>query len=81
LRVSTDRFDRKIADVIDATRATRTDGRYQVFLLTAPGHPNHRRLGAVLPHNGAGRGSAFVQRQRYVSRHSLETATTTADLG
>lgn len=33
-----------------------------------------------MPHNGTGRGSAFVQRQRYVSLHSLETAVTTADL-
>ncbi|WP_026360497.1 hypothetical protein [Amycolatopsis nigrescens] len=80
LRTSDDRFDRKIAEVIDASVTTWADGRYQVFLLTGPGHPDHRRLGAVLPHLGTGRGSAFVQRQRYVSLHSLETAATTADL-
>lgn len=80
LRASEDRFDRKIAAVIDASIAAWVDGRYQVFLLTGPGHPDHRQLGAALPHHGTGRGSAFVQRQRYVSLHSLETATTTADL-
>lgn len=80
LRASGDRFDRKVASVIDASAAPWTDGRYQVFLLTGPGHPDHRRLGAALQHNGTGRGSAFVQRQRYVSLHSLETAVTTADL-
>jgi hypothetical protein len=56
------------------------EGRYQVFLLTKPGDPKHRQLPAVLPHVGSGRGSAFVQRQRYVSLHAFETASTTADL-
>ncbi|ONI70473.1 hypothetical protein ALI144C_48390 [Actinosynnema sp. ALI-1.44] len=80
LRDSTDRNDRKIAKVIDSTIDSWTGGRYQVFLLTAPGHPDHRRLKVPLPHNGTGRGSAFVQKQRYVSLHSLETASTTADV-
>ncbi|MGM1058210.1 hypothetical protein [Saccharothrix sp. Mg75] len=80
LRGSDDRADRRIAEVIDASIASWTDGRYQVFLLTSPGHPSHRRLGAALPHGGTGRGSAFVQRQRYTSLHALETAGTTADL-
>ncbi|MGY6655997.1 hypothetical protein ACXIZN_27920 [Amycolatopsis sp. TRM77291] len=80
LGASEDRFDRKIAKVIETSDDTWTDGRYQVFLLTAPGHPGHRQLRQALPHLGAGRGSAFVQRQRYVSLHSLENAVTTADL-
>jgi hypothetical protein len=80
LHASVDRFDRKIAKVIDATVETLTDGRYQVFLLTAPGHPDHRQLKAVLPHFATGRGSGFVQRQRYVSLHSLETARSTEGL-
>ncbi|EME57473.1 hypothetical protein [Amycolatopsis decaplanina] len=80
LGASDDRFDRKIAKVIETSDATWTDGRYQVFLLTGPGHPDHRQLRATLPHHGTGRGSAFVQRQRYVSLHSLENAATTADL-
>ncbi|CAM3667225.1 hypothetical protein KIPE111705_19655 [Kibdelosporangium persicum] len=77
---STDRFDRKIANVIRQTADTWTDGRYQVFLLSRPGDPAHRQLSGALPHAGTGRGSAFVQRQRYVSLHALETAVTTADL-
>jgi hypothetical protein len=80
LRASPDRFDRKIGIVIDSSVATLTDGRYQVFLLTGPGHPDHRQLNSALPHNGTGRGSAFVQKQRYISLHSLETAATTVDL-
>lgn len=80
LRASGDRFDRKIADVVEKSHGLWTGGRYQVFLLTGPGHPRHRQLKAVLPHAGAGRGSAFVQRQRYVSLHSLETAATTEDV-
>ncbi|MBP2323926.1 hypothetical protein JOF56_004311 [Kibdelosporangium banguiense] len=80
LRASADRFDRKIATVIGTSVATWTDGRYQVFLLTPRGHPDHRELRAALPHQASGRGSAFVRSQRYVSLHALETATTTADL-
>jgi hypothetical protein len=80
LRGSADRFDRKIANVIDVSSEPRAAGRYQVFLLTSPGDPRHRRLNRAMPHTGMGRGSAFVQRQRYVSLHSLETAVTTADL-
>lgn len=80
LRRSENRFDRKIATVIEVSRPDWADGRYQVFLLTGPGHPEHRRLGAPLPHAGTGLGSAFVRRQRYVSLHALETATSTVDL-
>lgn len=81
LRGSTDRFDRKIAQVIDAARSTNwTGGLYQVFLLTRPGDPTHRQLSSCLPHGGNGRGSAFTQRQRYVSLHSLELATSTDGL-
>jgi hypothetical protein len=80
LRTSADRFDRKIAAVIDATGEQSVAGRRQVFLLTSPGDQRHRQLGEALPHTGAGQGSAFVQKQRYVSLHSLETAVTTADL-
>jgi hypothetical protein len=80
LRASSDRHDRKIADVIVKSEEIWTDGRYQIFLLTSPGDPKHRQLNVALSHDGNGRGSAFVQRQRYVSLHSLETAATTADL-
>jgi hypothetical protein len=81
LKRSEDRCDRKIAKVIEASRAASWhDGRYQVFLLTSHGSPAHRRLPAAIPHNALGKGSAFVQRQRYVSLHALETATSTSDL-
>ncbi|MGW7536525.1 hypothetical protein [Amycolatopsis sp. NPDC054798] len=80
LRASDDRFDRKIAAVIEASAGTWRHGRYQVFLLTKPGDQAHRQLSAPLPHSGSGRGSAFVQKQRYVSLHALETARSTADL-
>lgn len=81
LERSSDRFDRRIARLIPAARqAGWTGGRYQVFLLSAPGDPRHRSLRQPMPHLATGRGSAFVQRQRYVSLHALETADTTADL-
>ncbi|MFI2472738.1 hypothetical protein [Nocardia xishanensis] len=81
LRSSTDPNDRKIAAVIDQSRtAGWTEGTYQVFLLTRPGDPAHRSLETALPHYGCGRGTAFTQRQRYVSLHALETAKTTGDL-
>lgn len=80
LRSSADRHDRKIAEVMDASRSVWSGGRYQVFLLSAPGTQAHRQLAAPVPHKMSGRGSAFVQKQRYVSLHALETAATTADL-
>jgi hypothetical protein len=81
LKRSDDRYDRKIAKVIEVSRAVGWhDGRYQVFLLTRHPAPDHRRLPAAIPHKAVGKGSAFVQRQRYVSLHALETANTTSDL-
>lgn len=76
-----DRNDKRVARVIDTARTAQwTAGRYQVFLLSRVGDPAHRQLSATVPHQTGGRGSAFVQRQRYVSLHGLETASTTADL-
>ncbi|MDR7373470.1 hypothetical protein J2X28_000426 [Kocuria rhizophila] len=76
-----DREDRKIAAVIRASRSREwTEGVYQVFLLTRPGDSDHRVLPHALPHRTSGRGSAYTQRQRYVSLHALETAATTDDL-
>lgn len=81
LAASADRNDRKISAVIRASRGSRwNEGSYQVFLLTQPPSPDHRSLRGPIPHRLSGRGSAFTQRQRYVSLHSLETATTTDDL-
>lgn len=81
LASSTDRVDRKIASAIQASRQTGwTAGSYQVFLLTRAGDSSHRTLRGPIPHTVSGRGSAFTQRQRYVSLHALQTATTTDDL-
>lgn len=79
LAASGDPTDKKVAAVIMASRATLwTEGVYQVFLLTRPGHPQHRTLAHPVqrpPDRGA-----FTQGQRYVSLHALENASTTADL-
>lgn len=76
---SEDRNDRKIAALISVTlTAGWTEGTYQVFLLTRPGDPEHRTLPRPVAHRTSGRGSAFVQRQRYVSLHGLETSDSTS---
>lgn len=81
LAASSDRFDRRVAAVIAASRSAGSSaGAHQIFLLTRPGDEAHRTLSRALRHETSGRGSAFVQRQRYVSLHALETANTTADL-
>ncbi len=81
LSASSDRDDRKIATVIQASRGRGwNEGRYQVFLLTRDGDVRHRKLRTALPHERTGRGTAFTQGQRYTSLHSLQTAETTTDL-
>ena len=81
LAASADRNDRKVAAVIRASLAAGgASGVNQVFLLTGPGNPDHRQLARPLTHETSGRGTGYVRRQRYVSLHALETATTTADL-
>lgn len=78
---SDDRNDRKIGRLIEATpKEVWHAGSYQVFLLSGPGNPAHRQLEAPIPHRTQGRGTAFTQRQRYVSLHALEIARTTEDL-
>lgn len=81
LESSNDRNDRKVAKVIrESRKAVWRGGSYQVFLLSRAGSAEHRTLRASIPHHNRGRGSAFTQRQRYVSLHALETASTTAGL-
>lgn len=81
LEGSADRNDRKIAALIRASRSSgSTGGVQQVFLLTRDGDPQHRKLASPLTHVTGGRGTGFVQRQRYASLHALETASSTADL-
>ncbi len=74
--------DRKIGSAIAASRSLGwTEGRYQIFLLSSVGHPKHIQLKGAIPHLQKGRGSAFVQRHRYVSHHTLQSATDTSDVG
>ena len=78
-----DRRDAVRAKLSKASRAagwTEYDS-YQVFFLTAPGEPGHVRLPTPLVNTRSGRGSAYVQRQRYVRVNDLMAAATTADLG
>ncbi|MFF0546065.1 hypothetical protein ACFYTF_24820 [Nocardia thailandica] len=77
------RFDRKIATVISTSRSVGDfwkHGRYQVFLLTRPGDARHIGLKSPIPHLATGRGSAYVQRHRYISHHSLRSASDTSQL-
>lgn len=81
LEASADRVDRRIGRaIIESSRTHWTDGRYQVFVLTSAGHPQHRTLPSPVPNKRTGKGSGFVRGQRYTSLHALETATTTEDL-
>ena len=81
LLASSSSASNKLGQLIASTlNITRPPGRYQVFWLSTLGDPRHRQLGTEIPHTPRGRGSAFTQRQRYVSLHALETARTTADL-
>lgn len=83
LRGSHNRDDRKIAEVIRKSREDgwAVSGEYQVFLLSRAGSREHRTLPNPIPNQKKGPGSAFVNKQRYVSLHNLETAKTTADIG
>lgn len=81
LSASLDGDDRRIAEVIRASRARGWhEGRYQVFLLTRDGDSRHRDLSADLPDERAGDGAAFTRVQRYTSLRFLQAAETTADL-
>lgn len=83
LRSTGDEMDRRVAAAIEkADPSIWDDGRYQVFVLTKRGVPEsgHRTLEHPVPHLHKGRGSAFTQRQRYVSLHALEVASSTDDL-
>jgi hypothetical protein len=73
--------DRKIAAVIACCLGNGwAPGRYQVFLLSSPGSPEHVKLGSPVPHLPTGRGKAFVQRHRYVSHHTLRSAKDTSEV-
>lgn len=73
--------DSQLADIIETSwKHGWTEGRYQVFGLSAPGAAGHLTLPSPVPHPGRGRGSAFTQGQRYVVRDRLRRASSTADL-
>ncbi|MFW0111210.1 hypothetical protein [Rothia sp. CCM 9416] len=54
--------------------AGRQGGRYQVFILTREGDPRQVSLSSPFVNKRTGKGSAFVQRQRYTSVHQLRHA-------
>ncbi|MDH3050081.1 hypothetical protein QEN42_09365, partial [Gordonia alkanivorans] len=77
----THKFDRQIGAAIAACRRDGwTEGRYQIFMLSKAEDPTTITLTAPIPHTQTGRGQGFVRRHRYISHHSLQTATTTDDL-
>ncbi len=83
LRATKDPRDVALADVIKASIKAGWTGSptYQVFLLTKAGAPErtgHVTLPAPIPNSRSGRGSAYVQRQRYASVDALRTALTTS---
>lgn len=63
-----------------ADPAPRGRAQFKVFALTKPTHPHHRRLAAPLENTRTGRGSAFTQRQRYVSLDKLQLAQSIDDV-
>ncbi|WP_063776057.1 hypothetical protein [Nocardia vulneris] len=74
--------DRKIGAAITVSQGNSAwpEGRYQIFLLSSPEHPETITLNSAIPHSQTGRGSAFVQRHRYLSHHALRSAKDTSDL-
>ncbi len=77
--------DKRIAEIIKAARNLGwQEDEYQLFLLTRPDakgqSQGHVTLDGELRHQRSGRGSAWVQRQRYVAVAALKSARTLGDL-
>lgn len=73
--------DKRLALVMKHGMASGWDTpTYQVFTLTKPGEQGHVTLGAPVPHQVSGRGSAYTQGHRYATVADLERARTTRDL-
>ena len=77
--------DAKLAEIIKAGRDSHWTGqKQQVFFLTRPDEEGrgqgHLTLSSELKNLRAGRGSAWVRRQRYAPIAALENATTLAEL-
>lgn len=85
LRVSGGVDDGIIASLIETTITLRDrehGARHDVFLLTAPDDDRTVVLPHAIKHAGRGRGSAWTQRQRYVSLDKLrQNPHTTDELG
>ena len=81
LTTSDEADEQRLGKIINVSRARGwLRGRYQVFFLTRPGEPGHLSLPGPIPNPGKGKGSAFTQRQRYISRDTLLRATSTEQL-
>ncbi|MDQ2737381.1 MAG: Abi family protein [Actinomycetota bacterium] len=81
LIMTRDPRDKALAEVIKRARSAGwTDSTYQVFVLTKPGDSGHETLPGPIPNTRRGRGSGYVQRQRYSSLVELRAAHTTDDL-
>lgn len=77
--------DRRIAEIIKGARALGwEEDEYQLFLLTGPDAEGRSRghvtLRGELRRQSRGRGSAWVQRQRYAAVAALQSARTLGDL-
>lgn len=82
LRTSGDPTDELMASLIETTirlRDREPGARHDVFLLSAPDDPKTFVLPHVIAHDTRGRGSAWTQRQRYVSLASLKEFPKTTD--
>lgn len=82
---SGDDRQKRIAEIIKHGRELGwTEDEYQLFLLTKPNaeglSKGHVTLKAVLPRQRNGKGSAWVQRQRYVAVATLQSAQKLGDL-
>lgn len=81
LKLSEKKEDKKLGKVMaSGLKNGWAPGKYQVFILSRAGDPDHVTLEKPLQNDRAGKGSAFVNRQRYTSVHQLRHAENVWDL-
>ncbi|MHC9675203.1 hypothetical protein ACQX0B_10445 [Corynebacterium diphtheriae] len=81
LKLSEKEEDKKLGKVMASSLEKGwAPGKYQVFILSQAGDPDHVTLEKPLQNDREGRGSAFVNRQRYTSVHRLRHAENVWDL-
>lgn len=81
LLISDSRSDRRLGKVMeDSIDKGWKNGKYQVFILSRPGDPEHVTLNNPLVNVREGKASAFVRKQRYTSIHQLRHAKNVWDL-